>query len=58
VIQLQAGGLVIGSDAFFTSRQDQLAALALRHAVPTVYENRRFVAAGGLAAVCGGVRRQ
>src|SRR6266567_760471 len=47
VIQLRAGGLVIGSDAFFTSRREQLAALAVRHAVPTVYENRGFVAAGG-----------
>jgi putative ABC transport system substrate-binding protein len=48
VVQLRAGGLVIGADAFFTSRQEQLAALALRHAVPTIYENRGFVAAGGL----------
>ena len=55
VIQLQAGGLVIGSDAFFTSRQEQLAALALRHAVPTVYEHRSFVAAGGLASYGGAI---
>ncbi len=53
VIQLRAGGLVIGSDAFFTSRREQLAALAVRHAVPTVYENRGFVAAGGLASYSG-----
>jgi putative ABC transport system substrate-binding protein len=53
VIQLRAAGLVIGADAFFTSRQNQLAALALRHAVPTVYENRGFVAAGGLASYGG-----
>jgi putative ABC transport system substrate-binding protein len=46
---------VIGSDAFFTSRSEQLAALAARHAVPTVYENRRFVAAGGLAAYSGDI---
>jgi len=55
VIQLQAGGLVIGSDAFFTSRREQLAALAVRHAVPTVYENRGFVAAGGLASYSGSI---
>jgi putative ABC transport system substrate-binding protein len=55
VIQLRAGGLVIGSDAFFNSRSEQLAALALRHAVPTVFENREFVAAGGLAAYSGDV---
>jgi putative ABC transport system substrate-binding protein len=48
VARTQAGGLVIAGDPFFTSRQQQLAALAVRHAVPTVYENREFVAAGGL----------
>jgi putative tryptophan/tyrosine transport system substrate-binding protein len=45
---LRAGALVIGGDPFFTARQEQLAALAVRHAVPAVYENREFVAAGGL----------
>jgi putative tryptophan/tyrosine transport system substrate-binding protein len=55
VVQLRAGGLVIGADAFFTTRQEQLAALALRHAVPTVYANREFVAAGGLASYGGGI---
>jgi putative tryptophan/tyrosine transport system substrate-binding protein len=49
VIQLRAGGLVISTDAFFTSRSgEQLAALALRHAVPAVYKGREFAAAGGL----------
>jgi hypothetical protein len=33
--QLRAGGLVIGASAFFTARSEQLAALALRHLVPT-----------------------
>jgi putative tryptophan/tyrosine transport system substrate-binding protein len=55
LIQLRAGGLVIGSDAFFTSRSEQLAALAVRHAVPTVYANREFVAAGGLASYSGSI---
>src|ERR1700674_3242696 len=48
LVQLRAGGLVIGPDAFFTSRSEQLAALALRHAVPTIYQYREFAAAGGL----------
>ena len=48
LIQLRAGGLVIGGDPFFTSRSEQLAALAARHAVPAVYKGREFAAAGGL----------
>jgi putative tryptophan/tyrosine transport system substrate-binding protein len=50
---LRAGGLVIGPDAFFTARSEQLAALAVRHAVPAAYENRAFVAAGGLLSYGG-----
>ncbi len=45
---LGAGALVIGPDAFFTSRSEQLATLALRHAVPTIFQYREFAAAGGL----------
>jgi putative ABC transport system substrate-binding protein len=48
LLQLRAGGLVIGADAFFTSRNKQLGALALRYAVPAIYQYREFAAAGGL----------
>jgi putative ABC transport system substrate-binding protein len=48
LVHLGAGGLVIGGDAFFNSRIKQLAALAVQHAVPAVYQWRDFVAAGGL----------
>ena len=48
LIQLRAGGLVIGADSLFSSRSEQLAALALRHAVPTIYQDRDFAVAGGL----------
>jgi ABC-type uncharacterized transport system substrate-binding protein len=54
LIQLRAGGLVIGTSSVFTTRIEQLAALALRHAVPAVYQSREFVAAGGLASYGGG----
>ena len=47
-LQLRAGGLVIGNDALFTSRLEQLASLAARYAVPTIYEYRKFTAVGGL----------
>jgi putative ABC transport system substrate-binding protein len=48
LIQLRAGGLVIGTDPFFTSRSEQLAALAAHYAVPAVYSWREFAVAGGL----------
>jgi putative ABC transport system substrate-binding protein len=46
--QVQAGGLVIGANAFFFSRRDQLVGLAARYSVPTVYPWREAVVAGGL----------
>jgi hypothetical protein len=33
LVQLRAGALVIGADALFNSRSEQLAALTVRHAV-------------------------
>jgi putative ABC transport system substrate-binding protein len=48
LVQLRAGGLVIGSDTFLVERSQQLAALALRHAMPAGFEYREFVEAGGL----------
>jgi hypothetical protein len=46
--QMKAGALVIGVNAFFGSKMKQLAALALRHAIPAIYTTPEFVAAGGL----------
>ena len=48
LVQLQAGGLVVGTDPFFNSRREQLVALASDYAVPAIYEWREFAAAGGL----------
>ena len=48
LVQLRAGALVIGADALFNSRSEQLAALTVRHAVPAIYQFREFVSAGGL----------
>jgi putative ABC transport system substrate-binding protein len=48
LVQLRAGGLAIGGDAFLNSRSEQLAALALRHALPAIHQPRDFAAAGGL----------
>ena len=53
LVQLRAGALVIGSDLFFTSHIKQLAALTVRHAVPSIYQFREFAAAGGLMSYGG-----
>ena len=50
LLQLGAGGLVVGNDTFFSTRSEQLAALALRHGVPAIYQFREFVLSGGLAS--------
>ena len=47
----QSGGvLVFGPDAFFYSRRTQIAALAVQHAVPTIFDGRDYVEAGGMAS--------
>jgi len=55
LVQLRAGGLVIGPDPFFNTQQEQLAGLSLRHAVPAIYQYREFVAAGGMMSYGGGL---
>jgi len=46
--RVRAGALMIGTDAFFNSRVDQLVALASLHKVPTIYPFREYAVAGGL----------
>jgi len=42
------GALLVGADPFFTSRRQQIVALALRDTIPAIYANREFIAEGGL----------
>jgi putative ABC transport system substrate-binding protein len=44
----RAGGLLVNSDVFFTSRRDQIVALAARHALPVMAAWREFPLAGSL----------
>ena len=51
LVRLRAGALVIGTDAYFNSRSEQLAVLALRYAMPAIYTYHEFVLSGGLASL-------
>src|SRR5262245_33300894 len=42
------GGLVVSSDVFMITHRDAIIAAAARHRLLTVYQDRSFVAAGGL----------
>ena len=46
--ELRADALMISQDPFFNSQSGQLGALSVRHAIPAIYVDREFVAAGGL----------
>jgi putative ABC transport system substrate-binding protein len=52
--RLQAGGLVVGADAFLASHGDELGRLARKHRLPAIFERRPFVVAGGLMSYGGG----
>jgi putative tryptophan/tyrosine transport system substrate-binding protein len=52
--QVRAAALVIGSaDPLFGSSAEQLGKLALRHAVPAIYQFREFAVGGGLVSYGG-----
>ena len=55
LLELRTEGLMVGTDPFFNSRSEQLARLALRHAVPTVFQFREFAVAGGLMSYGGSI---
>jgi putative tryptophan/tyrosine transport system substrate-binding protein len=51
--QLRAAALVIGTDGFFVGQSERLAALTVRHKMPTIFQDREFASAGGLMSYGG-----
>jgi putative ABC transport system substrate-binding protein len=47
---------VIAIDSFFTARREQLGALALRHGIAAIYQDRDFAVAGGVISYGGSLR--
>ena len=48
LVEQQAGALLVGCDPFLVGRSQQIVAMATRHAIPTIYDFRESVLAGGL----------
>ena len=48
--QRGAGALVVGNDGLFMDETGRIAALSMRHAVPTIFQTTEFASAGGLAS--------
>jgi putative ABC transport system substrate-binding protein len=46
--QQHVGAVLVSASNFFNRRTEQLAALAVRHALPVIYNYREYVVAGGL----------
>ena len=48
LVKQHTGALIIAGDSYFSGRRGRIVALAARHAMPTMYDRRDFVDAGGL----------
>jgi putative tryptophan/tyrosine transport system substrate-binding protein len=48
LVQQRISALIIGNDTFLSGRKEQIFTLAAQHAIPTIYYEREFAAAGGL----------
>jgi putative tryptophan/tyrosine transport system substrate-binding protein len=59
--QERPSALLVSSDPFFLARRDRLVALSARYKIPTMYNDREFVAVGGLisygASIADGYRQ-
>jgi putative ABC transport system substrate-binding protein len=49
-VKERVGAILAAGDPFFDTRRDQIISLAARYSVPTMYAQREYVVAGGLAS--------
>jgi putative ABC transport system substrate-binding protein len=56
IVKYGADGLVLIADNLFFNRRTQLAGLAMRHAIPTIFPFRQYVEAGGLMSYGSDIR--
>jgi ABC-type uncharacterized transport system substrate-binding protein len=47
-VHMRPAALLVAADPFFDGRREQIVALAARHSIPAIYEDRDFSVAGGL----------
>jgi putative tryptophan/tyrosine transport system substrate-binding protein len=57
LVEQKISALMVGTDPLLLGQRDQIAGLAARHAVPTMYFLREFVQAGGLMSYGPDIRR-
>jgi len=50
IARMRADALIVRADPLFAANRDQIASLALKHALPTMAKGRNFVSAGCLAS--------
>jgi putative tryptophan/tyrosine transport system substrate-binding protein len=50
LMQARTRALLVGNDTLFSTRVEQIAELAARHAIPTMYSLREFAVVGGLTS--------
>jgi putative tryptophan/tyrosine transport system substrate-binding protein len=53
MVRLGTEGIVISPDSFFVQQSPRLAALAVEHSIPAMFQYREFTAAGGLISFAG-----
>jgi ABC-type uncharacterized transport system substrate-binding protein len=53
LVSERAGALVVSGEVFFLTQRARLIELVAQHAIPTIYANREYTAAGGLMSYGG-----